>query len=69
MLAPISGKFILWLHSFFESHHNHGIPLFPFTRRRLNYNSSDHITIILHTGHLYELSVAVRPARFRLHHA
>ncbi|AGR60481.1 hypothetical protein A464_3297 [Salmonella bongori N268-08] len=33
--AASSGMFFLWRCLFFESHHNHYIPLFPFTPRRL----------------------------------
>lgn len=52
----------------FESHHNHHIPLFPLSRDGYSSNSSDHITIILHTGYAYELPVAVRPARSGLYY-
>ncbi|SUG13148.1 Uncharacterised protein [Salmonella enterica subsp. arizonae] len=48
------------------------ITAFPFSLlRRDGYssNSSDHITIILHNGYVYELPVAVRPARSGLYHS
>lgn len=48
------------------------ITTFPFSllsRDGYSSNSSDHITIILHTGYAYELPIAVRPARSGLYYS